>query len=161
MILDKLNEFADATSVALTAGAAWQNIGDVIDLGLAARDVGNGQPLYLVVSVDTGINAAGAGSLAFRLASDDSGTLNVSTATVHAVSPTFTTATTSGDAPSGALRAGQTLWVVALPMEGNVYERYLGMQVNVLTQNTTAGAVSAFLTHDVARWKSYDAPWQA
>lgn len=161
MILDELNEFADATSVALTAGAAWQNIGDVIDLGLAARDVGNGQPLYLVVSVDTGINAAGAGSIAFRLASDDSGTIHVSTSTVHAVSPTFVTSTTSGDAPSGALRAGQTLWVVALPMEGNVYERYLGIQTNVLTQNTTAGAVSAFLTHDVARWKSYDAPWQA
>lgn len=161
MILDKRNEFADAVSVALTAGAAWQNIGDVIDLGLAARDVGNGEPLYLVVNVDTGINAAGAGSIQFRLASDDSGTINVSTGTVHAVSPLFVTSTTSGDAPSGALQAGTTLWIVALPMEGNVYEQYLGIQVNVLTQNTSAGKVNAFLTHDVARWKSYDAPWQA
>jgi hypothetical protein len=160
MILDERNEFCDATSVALTAGASWQNIGDVIDVGLAARDIGNGEPVYLVVTVDTGINAAGAGSIAFRMASDDSGTIHASTSTVHAVSPTLTTSTTSGDAPSGALRAGQVLWVTALPMEGNVYERYVGIQTLVSTQDTSAGKVNVFLTRDVARWKAYDAPFQ-
>lgn len=159
MILDERNEFCDDTSVALTAGASWQNIGDVIDLGLAARDVGNGQPLYLVISVGTdGIDAAGAGSIAFRLASDDSGTIHASTSTVHAVSATFVTSTTSGDA-GGALEPGKSLLVVALPMEGNVYERYIGLQALVSTQNTTAGKVHAFLTNDVARWKTYDAPY--
>jgi hypothetical protein len=29
------------------------------------------------------------------------------------------------------------------------------------TTTTTAGKINAFLTHDVAAWKSYDAPFQA
>lgn len=159
MICDKLNTFCDGTSVALTAGASWQNVGDVIDLGLAARDVGNGEPLYLVISVGaTGINAAGAGSLAFRLASDDSGTIHASTSTVHFTGPTHTTSTTSGNA-GGALAAGKTLAVIALPVDGAaVYERYLGVQALVSTQDTTAGVVNAFLTRTPQVWKAYDAP---
>lgn len=159
-ILDKRNEFCDGVSAALTAGANWQNIGDVIDLGSAARDVGNGQPLYLVISVATGINAAGAGALAFRLVSDAVTTPDVGTATVHAQSPSFVTSTTSGNA-GGVLAAGKQLLVVALPWEGNVYERYLGIQALVTTQNTTAGAVDAYLTMDPQVWKSYDAPFSA
>lgn len=161
MILDKRTEFCDGVSVALTAGASWQNIGDVIDLGAQARDVGNGQPLYLVISTAVGINAAGAGSLAFRLVSDtDANPPSVTTSTVHAVSPTFTTSTTSGGA-GGALAAGRLLMVVALPWEGLAYERYLGIQALVSTQNTTAGSIDAFLTHDPQVWKAYDAPFSA
>ena len=160
MILDERNEFCDATSVVLTAGAAAQNIGDSIPLGIAGADLGNGEPIYLVVSVDTGINAASAGSIAFALVSDSTAVPDAAGRTVHAVSPTFVTSTTSGNAPSGALRAGQALWVLALPMEGNTYEQFVALQVTVLTANTTAGAISAFLTHDVARWKAYDAPFQ-
>ena len=29
------------------------------------------------------------------------------------------------------------------------------------TQAFTGGKINAFLTHDVAKWKSYDAPFQA
>jgi hypothetical protein len=36
--------------------------------------------------------------------------------------------------------------VIQLPLEGAVYERYLGVQYNVTTTDTTAGAVSAYLT---------------
>lgn len=161
-IIDRRNEFCDNTSVALTAGASPQNIGFRIDIGGAAgntRDIGNGEPLYLVVAVQTGINAAGAGSIQFSLVSDDTATPATNgTATVHLQSPVFVTSTTTGNA-GGTLAAGRQLWVVPLPLEGNAYERFVGVQATVLTQNTTAGAVEAFLTHSPQAWKSYDAPF--
>ena len=52
MILDARNEFADATSVAAAAGTAL--IGNVIDLSVA-RDLGNGEAPYLVITTDTEI----------------------------------------------------------------------------------------------------------
>ena len=155
MIFDRLNEFCDDTSVALTAGASWQNVGDQIDLS-EARDVGNGEPMYLVIAVgSTGIKVgANTGTIAFRLASDDSATIHASTSTVHVVSPTVATSTTS-DAAGGVLEPGKPLLVVSLPIEGNTYERYIGIQALVSTENTTAGKINAFLTHDVAKWKAY------
>ena len=61
MILDERNEFADA--VALNTGAAGSYlIGDQIDLGVA-RDIGNGEPLHLVISVDTKIDAGASGTV--------------------------------------------------------------------------------------------------
>ena len=56
-ILDKRAEFADAVSVAAAAGTAL--IGSQIDLGVA-RDIGNGEPLYLVLTCDTSIITGGA-----------------------------------------------------------------------------------------------------
>ncbi len=50
MILDSRVEFADATSVAAVAGTAL--IGNVVDLE-TARDIGSGEPLYFIVTIDT------------------------------------------------------------------------------------------------------------
>jgi hypothetical protein len=155
MILDERLEFCDATSVALTAGAAWQNIGDVIPLSVA-RDLGNGQPIYLVITTATEIITAGsAGTIAFRLVSDDSGTLHVSTSSVHVVSPTYVT--DDAAANSAQLNAGGVILAVALPMAD--YETFLGIQVNVLTTDTVntngASTINAFLTCDVSKWAAY------
>jgi hypothetical protein len=40
-------------------------------------------------------------------------------------------------------------------MEGNAYERYLGILCVTATTTTTAGAINAFLTKDVSKWKAY------
>ena len=53
------------------------------------------------------------------------------------------------------LDAGATIAAVALPMEGNAYERYLGILCVTATTTTTAGAINAFLTKDVSKWKAY------
>ncbi len=158
MILDELTEFADAVSVA--AAASTINVGDVIDLGATARDVGNGEPLYLVITVDTEIITGGtAGTINFKLVSDSTATPAVDgSATVHFQSRDFVT--DDAAANDAALNAGSTVVAVALPMEGQVYERYLGVQATIGTTTVTAGAINAFLTPDVARWKSYDAPFQ-
>lgn len=160
MILDERNEFCDATSVALTAAATAQNVGDVIDLGVA-RDIGNGEQLYLVINVATEIITGGAaGTISFILASDSSSTIATNgTQTIHFESRDFVTDGT--DANDAALKAGGVPVVVAIPMEGQSYERYLGVQVRAQTTNTTAGAINAFLTTTPAKWKAYESPSQA
>lgn len=158
MILDDRLEFCDAVSVALTAGANAQNIGDIIDTSVA-RDLGNGQPLYLVITVDTSIITAGAaGTISFLLVSDSTSTIATDgSQTIHFESRSFVT----DDDALNDLDAGATAVVVALPWEGRVYERYLAVQARVLTTSTTAGKINAFLTHDPAAWKAYDSPAQA
>ena len=147
MILDERNEFADAVAVP-TGGAATTLVGDVIDTGAVARDLGQGKPLYLVIQVDTAI--AGGTAIQFVLASDSTEAISTDgTESRHFLSDVFAVAD---------LVAGFQI-VVALPM-GDVaasvtpYERYLGILV-VGTGTQTSGNINAFLTLDPAGWRSY------
>lgn len=151
MILDTYNQFADAESVAGSAGTAL--IGDVIDLGAASRDIGNGQQLYLVIQTDTEIITGGsAGTIQFTLASDDSATIATDgSATAHFVSASFVTDDSAAN--SAQLNAGGLIAAVALPM--GTYERYLGILATIGTTTVTAGKINAFLTPDVAKWAAY------
>ena len=143
MILDERTEFCDATSAILNIGNAI--IGDVVDLGATPtlRDIGNGEPLYLVIQVTTAFVGATA-TIQFQLASDSTANLATSK-TVHY---------DTGAIAVASYIAGFTK-VVALPMEVT-YERYLGLWETVATANVTAGAINAFLTHDAAKWAAYD-----
>lgn len=152
MILDERTEFCDATSVAASAGTAL--VGDVIDLGAADIDVGNGQPLYLVLKCATSIITGGAaGTIKFQLASDAQAAIATDgSATVHFDTGTFVT---DGD-DANELDAGATIAVIALPRSSvATYERYLGILVTTATTTTTAGAIDAFLTLDPEGWKAY------
>ena len=152
MILDTYTQFADNQSVAQAAGT--YNLGDVIDTGAVVRDIGMGQPLYLVITVDTEIITGGsAGTIQFQLVSDAVTTPDTSTASKHLISPAYVTDGT--DANDAELKQGQTVWQVALPPEGQQYERYLGVQYIVATTTTTAGNVSAYLTFDPHGNKHY------
>lgn len=151
MILDKRNEFCGATALNTGAPGTYL-IGDQIDLGVA-RDIGTGEQLYLVITVDTQPTSAGAATAQFTLASDD--TANIATdgtASVHFQTKAFTIA---------EMTAGAVLAAVPLPLEGVAYERFLGILQTTGTAAFTGGKIDAFLTHDVAKWKSYDAPFQA
>jgi hypothetical protein len=143
MILDERNEFADATAIGASTGRRL--VGDVIDLGAATRDIGNGAPLYLVIQVDTAVTSDGSATVTFELASDAGAEIATDGgATVH-----FAT----GAIPKATLVAGYTAVAVALPM--GTYERYLGVIANVGTAALTAGKINAFLTHDVSKWTAY------
>jgi hypothetical protein len=149
MILDDRLEFADATSVAAAA-----LIGDVIDLQVA-RDIGNGQPVYLVITTATEIITGGvAGTVKFQLVSDAQAAIAVDgSATVHLDTGTFVT--DDAAANSAQLNAGGVIACIALPLQGPVYERYLGILCITATTTTTAGAINAFLTLDPTGWKAY------
>ena len=153
MILDERTEFADAVSVAAAAGTAL--IGDVINLE-KARNIGNGQPLYLVISVDTEIITAGAaGSIEFLLVSDAQAAIATDgTATVHFRSRAFVT--DDAAANDAELNAGGVPVCVAIPLEGKVYERYLGILATIATTTVTAGKINAFLTFNPKAWKALD-----
>jgi len=146
MIMDDRLEFADAVSVAAAAGTAL--IGDVIDLGATARDIGRGQPLFLVITCDTEIITGGAaGTVKFQLASDAQAAIATDgSATVHIDTGTFVT--DDAAANDTQMNAGEIIYSGPLPVEGHVYERYLGILCVTATTTTTAGKINAFLTLD-------------
>ena len=150
MILDTLNEFASNVSVAGAAGTAL--IGNVIDL-TTARDIGGGSPLYLVLIATVDIITGGAaGTISFSLASDAQAAIATDgSATIHFATGDFVT----DDAALNGLDAGATIAVIALPREGNAYERFLGVLATVATTTVTVGSIDAFLTADPKAWKAY------
>lgn len=145
MLMDERNEFCDATALN-TGGAASYLIGDVIDLGLAGRNIGNGNDvLELVIKVDTLPTSGGSATAAFHLVSDAQAAIAVDgSATYHFSSKAFTIA---------EMAAGTVLVKIKLP-SGN-YERYLGILQTTAVAAFTAGKVDAFLTEGVADWKAY------
>lgn len=145
MILDELTEFADATSVG-TPNNSTVNVGSQID-SQVARDLGAGQPIYLVIQVATAITSGGAATVSFILASDSTASIAVDgNQTIHYESDAIAVA---------SLVAGYTL-VVALPMESPAYEQFLGVQVREnASQALTGGAINAFLVLDPSKWKAY------
>lgn len=152
MIIDDRNEFCDAVACN-TGAAATYNLGDIIDLSVA-RDMGNGRPIFLVITVDTEIITGGtAGTVAFQLVSDATTTIATDgSQTVHHTSRTFVT----DDTALTELQAGEVAVCLALPLEGVAYERYLAVQQVTGTTAITAGKVNAFLTLDpYAAKKSY------
>jgi len=152
MILDERNEFAD--NVAVQTNTSTTLIGDVIDLGTASRDLGNGETMYLVIKTGATeiITSGAAGTIKFQLASDAQAAIATDgTATVH-----FDTGDlVNDDAGNNAaqLNAGETIAQVALPL--GTYERYLGILCTTATTAPSAGTIDAFLTKDPSAWKAY------
>lgn len=146
MILDERNEFADANTAGVQGTAGTELVGDVIDLGETGRDIGNGQPLYLVISVDTEIDSATDNATCnFILASDAAAAIATDgSASEHGQ---------TGALAETSLTAGAQ-FVVPVAMVDS-FERYLGVLVTRAVATVTAGAVSAFLTMDPTGWKAY------
>ena len=145
MILDELNEFCDATAMN-TGGAATYLVGDVIDLQETGKNLGAGQPLYLVVQIETTATSGGSATGSFQLASDAAAAIAVDgSQTIHSVTDAIAVA---------SLTAGFT-FVLPVPPEGSItYERYLGVQQTTAAAAFTAGKINAFLTNEPHQWKA-------
>ena len=145
MYLDKGTEFASKVSVG-TPNSTTVNVGDVMNTEVV-RDIGAGQPIYLVVQVTTAITSGGSATVRFKLASD-------------AVNPCLVDGTqtehwTSNSIAVALLVAGYRL-VVPLPAGSPAYEQFLNFQVEEdAGQALTAGNVDAFLTNDAAVYQAY------
>lgn len=152
MIMDERTEFADALSVVGAAGTIL--LGDVYDLQVT-RDVGVGDHLFFTITVDTEIITGGtAGTIEFQLVSDAQAAIATDgSATVHWSSGAIVTDDAAVNSP--LLNAGAVIANVSMPVEGPVYERYIGVLVTVGTTATTAGKVNAFLTPDQHHYKAY------
>ena len=125
----------------------------MVDLEVV-RDIGNGQPVYWVVTTGTEIVAGSAGTVKFQLVSDAQPAIAVDgSATVHLDTGTFVTNVAASNAAQ--LNAGGIIACIALPIEGPVYERYLGTLAVTGGVATTAGTINSFLTLDPIKWKAY------
>jgi len=145
MKLDKRSTFGLAEEIGVGTGV--RNVGDVIPLDVE-RDIGAGEPLYLVVQIETTLDdTGGTATVQFQLVSDSTATIAVDgSQTIHWQSPVYD--------PADALEAGQIVAVIALP-QGQKYGKFLGFQANVGEEALTAGKVNAFLVRDVANWVPY------
>lgn len=141
MIVDKLTEFCDATSL-VAATAATTILGNVIDLGTSPTGAVltnvQGYPgnscIYLVARMQT--TATGASSTkAFELRSSTLAALTGGTTTVHISVPAIAMAT---------LVEGYTVFCGEIPR--GTYQRYLGIWATNAGDTMTAGKLDAFLT---------------
>lgn len=137
MIMDAQNLFSDAQAVTATAAST-----NVMDLGIAGRNLGVGEDMYLVVIVDTTFTDSGSDStIAVTLETDDNASMS---------SPT----TLLSLGTFAALTAAGSRLVTKLPIN-SAYERYLGVRYTAANGNLTTGAFTAFLTKDIDAYKSY------
>ncbi|MCA9340339.1 MAG: hypothetical protein KDA17_05485 [Candidatus Saccharibacteria bacterium] len=119
-----------------------------IDLGLAGRDIGNGQVLYLNMTVTEAFTDGGdSATLNLQLRSDDSASIHATTSSLH-----FET--------GAMLKAVLTLgaqFSFPIPLNNVVpYERYLGLQAVVATAGFDAGMITAGIADiPIGGWKAY------
>jgi hypothetical protein len=135
MMYDKLNTFGTDQAVTTTTAST-----DIVDLG-AARDMGNGEPLELVVLVTETVTAAGAATVTFTLETDDNA----------GFSSTFVLAS-SGAMAKAALTTGTEVLRAKVPLDA---ERFLRTNYTVATGPLTAGKFTAFLAHDRQASRAY------
>lgn len=143
MYLDKHNEFSDAQAVTATAIST-----NVIDLGSTntLKDMGNGQPVYLIIQTQTTCTDTGSDATVTASLESDSTTDLATSATVHF--------TTGALAFAAYATAGSVLACIALPL-GKTYEQYLGVRYTVASGPLTAGKFDAFLTVNASKWAAY------
>lgn len=152
-MLDSFNEICDATTLN-TGGVGTYTIGNQIDLSVAGRDIGNGEPAWLIVQVATTATSGGSATATFTLVTASATDLTTG-ATTLATSPTWAVAnmTATGTSGAGTVGRGTVLWRIALPSA--TYARYLGIRQTTGTQAFSTGAVDAFITTDPQVYAAY------
>jgi hypothetical protein len=113
---------------------------DYIDL-LAARDIGRGRKIELVIAITTAVVGASS-TCDFQLQSDDNSSFSTPTVIW------------SSGAQSIAQLAAQGVFAVHVPREA-VPERYLRLAYVVAAANQSAGAFFAGLILDAQDWSFY------
>lgn len=137
MILDNELKFSD--SQAVTSAAASTNS---VDLG-AVRDIGTGEDLYVVVTVDVELADSGSNSTLDVVLRGDS----TSTFTPDATQTLFTI-------PQGAA-AGSQYFAKLDPASAPLQLRYIQLYYSPNNGDLSAGSVSAYLTNNIQRYVSY------
>lgn len=136
MIMDALLQFSDAQAVTAAAGSD-----NTIDLG-AARDIGTGEDLYVVVTVDVALTDTGSDSTVDVALEGDSTT-------------TFTPDGTTTLFTIPALAAAGSVYYAKLsPGSAPLQYRYLRLKYTPSSDLTT-GSFTAGIVHDIAKFVPY------
>ena len=142
MILDKLNIVSPLAGQTVTTGSNSGILSDYsIDLGLAGRNIGVGENLYVVVAVHTLMAGAG-DTCEARLVTAAYAALN---------SPTMIASI--GTFPANSV-AGTRL-IMRCPPSAD-YLQYLGVEyITSGSGELSAGAFEAFFVHDIDAFTAY------
>jgi len=139
MYVDSQLLFSDAQAV--TAAAASTNI---IDLGPgASRDIGTGEVLYIVVSVDVALTDAGSDSSVTVALEGDS----TSTITPDATQDLFVIPALSP--------AGYVAYAALDPGSSPLQLRYVQLRYTPNNGNLSTGSFTAFIAKDIQKFKAY------
>lgn len=133
MITDKYLNVSAAQAVTASAVST-----DKVDLSVA-RDIGEGENLYMAFSVDTAFTAAGAATLECQIVVADDAALTTNVTVVGS----------TGAIAKTALTAGALFTARINPQIASLGRRYFGANYVVSTGPMTAGAISANVVHDV------------
>ena len=129
-----------ATGQAVTATA---NSTNVVDLSLA-RDVGEGEDLYVQFTVGTAFTAAGSATLTPTIVVSAADSLT-----------TPTTIATAGTIAVATLVAGYSFAVRLNPLIASLGLRYLGAIYTVATGPMTAGTITADIVTEIQDGKKF------
>ena len=130
----------------LSQVAAAYNSENIVDTGNAtniARDMGEGEPLYIVFTVTEAFVGVGA---------------TVAINCVVSAATALTTPTTVGSIAAtavGSLTLGTQFVVRINPLVASLGLRYLGVIYTIATATTTAGAMTAYVVKDFQDGKKF------
>lgn len=157
MFTDARLTFADSVASGANATVVVGNVIDIAATGVdgnvddnvgGARDIGNGQPVYLtIIATEDYVGTSTTDKIAFSLVSSDNPGLT--SYVTHLAVPVYTYGL-----GTDVLDAGDVAFQGAVPAEGTVYKRYVGI-IETVTGATTTGKVSAFLSLDPNQYKTY------
>lgn len=137
MYVDSQLLFSDAQAITATAAST-----NYIDLG-AVRDIGTGQPLYVVCICDVAMTDGSSDSTLTVALEGDSTT-------------TFTPDGTRDLFTFSALSAVGTIKYAALsPGSSPLQYRYIQLKYTPANGNLTTGSFTAFITTDIDKYVSY------
>jgi hypothetical protein len=145
-MIDKMS-FGDANSIVANAGAST-TLDNVIDLGAGKTywpddtthyaDIAPGTRVGLLMAIATAL--AGSGAVLTVKVYNHTAATSIDSGHIIYESPPFTV-------PADGVAAGNYLVRAPFPL-GRITKRYVGVVVEVATQNLTAGAVDAALTDE-------------
>jgi hypothetical protein len=118
------------------------------------RDIGNGRPVYFVITVDTEIITGGNPVRSISNWCRTRRPRSPLMARRRCISIPGRSSRTIRREPD-QLNAGGVIFCGALPLEGKPFERYLGVLAVIATTTVTAGKINAYLTLDPPAWKAY------
>ncbi len=129
--------FSNAQAVTAAAGST-----DYVDLG-SVRDIGTGESLYIVVSVDVALTDGGSNTSTVVALEGDSTTSFSPDGTQDLFS--FAQAAAAGTVKIAKLDPG------AAPLQ----YRYIRLKYTPAGADLTGGKFSAYITKDISKWTAY------
>ena len=137
-ITDALLLFSDAQAITAAAGST-----NTVDLSNASRDLGTGENLYVVVTVDVAFTDSGSDSTLTVALEGDSTT-------------SFTPDGTDTLFTIPALAAAGATYIARLdPGMASLAYQYIRLKYTPNNGNLTTGTVTATLCHDVQKWTAF------